>query len=271
VRFRLVHKLATFLLAATALFTLGTSNVLPPASLVLIVLSLVFAWYADPEARIGRLVERGTLALNIVTLLFLAAAVFQVARSFPDVDLLPFLNFVIFLLALKLCQRRSNRDYLQVYVLSFLVMLAAAWLAVSVIFVVVFAIYVLLATWTLVLFHLRREIEENYIVRHASESRAEQVTATRVLNSRRVVGLPFFATTGAVALLVLLAMTALTGLVLLAVRATGAMGLAMAVHLGFILALFLVLPYSKMVHGVYRSAALLRRAAERKMKPLGGE
>jgi citrate/tricarballylate utilization protein len=76
---------------------------------------------------------------------------------------------------------------------------------------------------------------------------------------------------GDVALLMLLAMIALTGLVLLAVRATGAMGLAMAVHLGFILAFFLVLPYSKMVHGVYRSAALLRRAVERNMKPLGGE
>ena len=76
---------------------------------------------------------------------------------------------------------------------------------------------------------------------------------------------------GDVALLMLLAMIALTGLVLLAVRATGAMGLAMAVHLGFILAFFVVLPYSKMVHGVYRSAALLRRAVERNMKPLGGE
>jgi citrate/tricarballylate utilization protein len=76
---------------------------------------------------------------------------------------------------------------------------------------------------------------------------------------------------GDVALLMLLAMIALTGLILLAVRATGAMGLAMAVHLGFILAFFVVLPYSKMVHGVYRSAALLRRAIERNMKPLGGE
>ena len=47
---------------------------------------------------------------------------------------------------------------------------------------------------------------------------------------------------GDVALLMLLAMIALTGLFLLAVRATGAMGLAMAVHLGFILAFFLVLP-----------------------------
>jgi len=76
---------------------------------------------------------------------------------------------------------------------------------------------------------------------------------------------------GDVALLMLLALIALTGLVLLAVRSTGAMGLALTVHLGFILAFFVVLPYSKMVHGLYRSAALFRRAAERNMKVLGGE
>jgi citrate/tricarballylate utilization protein len=70
-----------------------------------------------------------------------------------------------------------------------------------------------------------------------------------------------------VALLMLLALTALTGLVLLALRGTGAMGIALAVHLGFILALFLLLPYSKMVHGVYRSLALLRNAAERRGVP----
>ena len=203
-RFRLVHKLATYLLAGTAVFTLATSGVLSSFTLVLVVLFCALSWYADPEMRLGHLFARATLWFNVVTLILLAGSVFQVARSFPDVDLLPFLDFVLFLLVLKLCQRRGNRDYLQVYILSFLVMLAAAWLATSVVFVVGFAFYVLLATWTLVLFHLRREIEENYIVRHASESKAEQVTATRVLNSRRVVGPAFFATTGAVALLVLL-------------------------------------------------------------------
>ena len=203
-RFRLVHKLATFLLAGTALFTLATSGSLPVFTLVAVSLAVVLAWYADPDTRIGAWFERGSTVFNVITMVFLAVAVFQVARSFPDVDLLPFLDFVLFLLVLKLCQRRGNRDYLQVFVLSFLVMLAAAWLAISVVFVVGFGVYVLLATWTLVLFHLRREIEENYIVRHASESHAEQVTATRVLNSRRVVGLPFFATTGAVALVVIL-------------------------------------------------------------------
>ena len=63
-----------------------------------------------------------------------------------------------------------------------------------------------------------------------------------------------------VAMLALLAMVPLTGLLLLALRATSAMGIVLAVHLGFVLALFLMLPYSRMVHGAYRFAALLRDA-----------
>lgn len=64
-------------------------------------------------------------------------------------------------------------------------------------------------------------------------------------------------------LLFLLLMVAVSGLLLLGLRATGAMGVALAVHLGFVLALFLVLPYSKFVHAQYRFAALLRHAIER--------
>jgi citrate/tricarballylate utilization protein len=47
-------------------------------------------------------------------------------------------------------------------------------------------------------------------------------------------------------------------------RATPAMGIALAVHLGFVLALFLLMPYSKFVHGLYRAVALWRAARERK-------
>ncbi|HEX7927934.1 MAG TPA: tricarballylate utilization 4Fe-4S protein TcuB, partial [bacterium] len=69
--------------------------------------------------------------------------------------------------------------------------------------------------------------------------------------------------TGAdVALLLLLLLVSLTGLVLLVLRDTPAMGILLSVHLGFVLALFVVMPYSKFVHGVYRSMALLRNAVE---------
>jgi citrate/tricarballylate utilization protein len=64
--------------------------------------------------------------------------------------------------------------------------------------------------------------------------------------------------------LVLLLMTAVTGLALLAFRETSAMGILLVIHLGFVLALFLTLPYSKFVHSIYRFAALIRHAAEGK-------
>ena len=68
---------------------------------------------------------------------------------------------------------------------------------------------------------------------------------------------------GDYALLFLLALVAATGLLLLALRGTGAMGWLLAVHLGFVLALFVALPYSKFMHAWFRTAALVRDHGER--------
>ena len=65
------------------------------------------------------------------------------------------------------------------------------------------------------------------------------------------------------ALLLLLLLIGVTGLLLLSVRATGAMGTVLAVHLGLVLAFFITMPYSKFVHSVYRMGALVRHALER--------
>jgi citrate/tricarballylate utilization protein len=64
------------------------------------------------------------------------------------------------------------------------------------------------------------------------------------------------------ALLGLLAAIAANGLLLLALRESAAMGVLLAIHLGLVLAFFVLVPYSKMVHGLYRSLALLRNAIE---------
>jgi citrate/tricarballylate utilization protein len=63
-------------------------------------------------------------------------------------------------------------------------------------------------------------------------------------------------------LIVLLFLSSLTGLTLLMFRETGAMAPLLVVHLGVVLALFLMLPYGKFVHGLYRAAALVRHAQE---------
>ena len=69
--------------------------------------------------------------------------------------------------------------------------------------------------------------------------------------------------------LVLLFMISLTGLGLLAFRESASMGTWLAVHLGFVLALFLTMPYGKFVHGMYRVAALVRYHLERR-RPVPG-
>ncbi|MDB5860313.1 MAG: putative citrate utilization protein [Ramlibacter sp.] len=64
--------------------------------------------------------------------------------------------------------------------------------------------------------------------------------------------------------IVLLFASSATGLALLAGRDSGAMALLLAVHLGVVLALFLTMPYGKFAHAVYRVAALLKYAVERR-------
>ena len=62
----------------------------------------------------------------------------------------------------------------------------------------------------------------------------------------------------------LLFLTSATGLALLVWRDTGAMAFWLAVHLGVVMALFLTLPYGKFAHAVYRCAALLKFAIEKR-------
>jgi citrate/tricarballylate utilization protein len=64
------------------------------------------------------------------------------------------------------------------------------------------------------------------------------------------------------AFLALLELISLTGMALLVLRETTAMPWLLTVHLGFVFAFFLLLPYSKFVHGVYRFFALLKYAEE---------
>ncbi len=69
-------------------------------------------------------------------------------------------------------------------------------------------------------------------------------------------------------LAIMLLLTSVTGLALLALRGTGWLGPLLIVHLAFVLALFLTLPYGKFVHALYRLAALTRYALERKRPAL---
>lgn len=72
----------------------------------------------------------------------------------------------------------------------------------------------------------------------------------------------------------LLFIISLSGLALWLARGHSAMPVLLAIHLGSVMALFATLPYGKFAHGIFRTAALLRFAVEKRQPNrlgLGGE
>ena len=66
------------------------------------------------------------------------------------------------------------------------------------------------------------------------------------------------------AFILLLLLVGLSGLALLAGRDSGAIAALLAIHLGAVMAFFLTMPYGKFAHGIFRSAALLKHAIEKR-------
>ena len=70
---------------------------------------------------------------------------------------------------------------------------------------------------------------------------------------------------GEVAFILLLGFVAFSGLVLYAAGTTALMPPVLALHLGAVLSFFLLMPYTKMAHGFYRLAALIRDAQRKRV------
>ena len=62
----------------------------------------------------------------------------------------------------------------------------------------------------------------------------------------------------------LLLLVSASGLALALARNSAALPLLLCLHLGAVMAFFATMPYGKFAHGVYRGAALLKWALERR-------
>ena len=199
-RFQAAHKLVTYLLVLSALAALGTTGVLAPGNAIAFLIVCACSFGVDAgSTRLTAALDRAAGGVRAATGLLLVAIVWRIWRRMPDADLAPAFDLVLVLLGYKLLYRRNHRDYVHIYALSFILVLVASTITATFLFVAAFAVYVVLATWALILFHLRREMEENYLVRHSAQAPSQKVGIGRILGSRRVVGRAFFATTFVVA------------------------------------------------------------------------
>jgi transglutaminase-like putative cysteine protease len=198
-RFQAAHKLVTYLLVLVALAALATTRALATGSAIIFLIVCAASYGVDAGNRKAAWLDRAAGPMRAGMGALLVVIVWRIWRRMPDSDLAPAFDLVLALLGYKLCYRRSHRDYVHIYALAFLLVLVASTITATVVFMAIFAVYVVLATWALILFHLRREMEENYLVRHSAQAPSQKVGIGRILGSRRVVGRAFFGATFAVA------------------------------------------------------------------------
>src|SRR5215470_1755186 len=80
-------------------------------------------------------------------------------------DLLPAgIHFLVILLGIKLLTLQQRRDYRHIYAVSLMAILASAALTTDAWFVPIFLLYLLMAVWTLLLYHLTQETGETAAV-----------------------------------------------------------------------------------------------------------
>jgi len=197
VNFARAHKVAVYLVAWCAYLALVMSGELSDLAVAASIAGIIASWWWEaPRVR----VERWT---RVWSALGLGVFTYSVFSFIAGVDLVLIgAELLLFLLVAKLFGRRTSRDYQQVYVLSFLMLVAATVLNSEVSFGLFFLGFVVASTWALILIHLRREMEDNFLVRHADGAASQPVQVARLLASRRIVGPGFFAGTGAVSLVV---------------------------------------------------------------------
>lgn len=194
-RFASAHKTATYLMVGFAYLAMIVGGGLPPVIAFGGLILLIASWFWEPP-RIKY--ERWSLVWTIASI---GALLYSIATAAITGDFLGVgAQFLVWLVIAKSFNRKAARDWQQMYLLAFLMLVAGSVLNPDLTYGLCFLGFVISSTWALTLFHLRREMEDNLLVKHAADRASERVEVRRILESRRIVGGKFFLGTGLLSL-----------------------------------------------------------------------
>ncbi|MEO8705941.1 MAG: hypothetical protein ABI867_38270, partial [Kofleriaceae bacterium] len=161
-RFAVAHKTTTYMMTAFAYLALIGGGALGPVVSYGGILALIVSWWWEPpRIRLDK-------ASWIWTVLSIFVFVYSVLTAVVTLDVLGVgAQFLIWLTIVKAFNRRAARDWQQMYLLAFLMLVAGSVLNPDLTYGLFFFGFVISSTWALTLFHLRREMEDNLLVKHA--------------------------------------------------------------------------------------------------------
>ena len=202
-RFAVAHKLATYLMVGFAYLAMIVGGGVQPVIAFGGLIAFLLSWFWEPP-RI-----RYETWNWVWTVLSVGALAYSILTGVLTGDYLGVgATFLVWLVIAKAFNRRAARDWQQLYLLAFLMLVAGSVLNADLTYGLCFLGFVITSTWALTLFHLRREMEDNLLVKHAADRASERVEVKRILDSKRIVGRRFFIGTGALSFAVFLASAA---------------------------------------------------------------
>jgi transglutaminase-like putative cysteine protease len=190
-------RLSSIGLTGIAFAGLTISGELPVALVIVGMLALIVSAAGKARWSRGTLLEKiSHPAPGVVNVLVgVAFLVFIADLAIISQDLLSAaVHFLIALMVAKLVTLRQRKDYLHLYAISFLELLATAALTTEFWYAAVFLSYLFLAIWVLFVYHLDNEAEE------LKQSRPELGTGPEGTGLSSVLTGRFFWTTNAIAL-----------------------------------------------------------------------
>ena len=188
-------------MVAFAFLALGFSDALQLPIVLISALGISASWFAEaPRYHPEKHRALWTTVLAIGFAYTVASIVLGQEAMIAAGYLLPLM------LVAKLFQRHQSKDYQQIHVLAFLMLVLGTVLNPSLSYGLFFFGFVITSTWALTLFHLRRQIEDSLLTRNLSDSQTKS-SLDRILNSKRIVSRRFFTGTSILSIVVFVAST----------------------------------------------------------------
>ncbi len=190
-RFAATHKTTSYLAVAFAFLAMVGGGTVSPLLVLGGALGLGLSWFIEPPRWN---LDRFAWVFTVVALVgFAYSALMAVSTG----DYLGHGGgFLVILTVARASTRRAARDWQQLYLLAFLMLVAGSVLNGELGYALCFFGFVITGTWAMILFHLRREMEDNFLLRHADPRASQRVEIRRILESRRIVDRRFLVGTG---------------------------------------------------------------------------
>ncbi|MFC1588199.1 DUF3488 and DUF4129 domain-containing transglutaminase family protein [Planctomycetota bacterium] len=172
-----------------------------PFYLLTAVVFLTIAWSLAHSGRADILSPKTTVRLSFLSFVFLIIDWLIISQALP----LAFAHFLLVIQIIKIFSIKKDRDYIQIYAISFIHLALASIMTIDLSFAISFMLYMIVSCWALTLFHLKRGAERHLLRRELTEVEkfAQPNTRNHYLRRIKFQPRPFFLASTASTLLTL--------------------------------------------------------------------